>query len=55
VDRERHHHGDQLYRRRHKIENTFRRLKDWHRIRTRYDRCAHTFMSAISQAAVVIF
>ncbi|MBA3446837.1 MAG: transposase, partial [Pseudaminobacter sp.] len=36
-----------LYRRRHKIENMFGRLKDWRRIHTRYDRCAHTFMSAI--------
>ena len=44
-----------LYRRRHKIENMFGRLKDWRRIRARYDRCAHTFMSAISLAAVVIF
>ena len=25
------------------------------RIHTRYDRCAHTFMSAISRAAIVIF
>jgi transposase len=44
-----------LYKRRHKIENTFGRLKDWRRIHTRYDRCAHTFMSAISIAATVIF
>jgi transposase len=44
-----------LYRRRHKIENMFGRLKDGRRIHTRYDRCAHTFMSAISLAATVIF
>ena len=44
-----------LYRRRHKIENIFGRLKDWRRIHTRYDRCADTFMSAISLATVVIF
>jgi transposase len=25
----------------------FGRLKDWRRIATRYDRCAHTFFSAI--------
>jgi transposase len=31
------------------------RLKDWRRIHTRYDRCAHTFFSAICIAAVVIF
>ena len=30
-----------LYKQRHKIENMFGRLKDWRRIHTRYDRCAH--------------
>ena len=44
-----------LYRKRHKIENMFGKLKDWRRIHTRYDRCAHTFMSAICIAATVIF
>ena len=44
-----------LYRDRHRIENMFGRLKDWRRIATRYDRCAHTFMSAICLAATVIF
>jgi transposase len=44
-----------LYKQRHKIENMFGRLKDWRRIHTRYDRCAHTFMSAIAIAATVIF
>ena len=31
------------------------RLKDWRRIHTRYDRCAHTYFSAICIAATVIF
>ena len=48
-------HDVALYRQRHKIENMFGRLKDWRRIHTRYDRCAHTFMSAICIAATVIF
>ena len=48
-------HDRTLYRQRHKIENMFGRLKDWRRIHTRYDRCAHTFMSAIYIAAIVIF
>lgn len=48
-------HDATLYRRRHKIENMFGRLKDWRRIHTRYDRCAHTFVSAISLATIVIF
>ncbi|MGF6177694.1 transposase [Ensifer sp. 4252] len=48
-------HDKVLYRQRHKVENMFGKLKDWRRIHTRYDRCAHTFMSAICIAATVIF
>jgi len=48
-------HDKTLYRQRHKVENMFGRLKDWRRIHTRYDRCAHTFFSAICIAATVIF
>ncbi len=44
-----------LYKQRHKVENMFGRLKDWRRIAMRYDRCAHTFFSAICIAATVIF
>ena len=44
-----------LYRSRHRIENMFAKLKDWRRIATRYDRCAHTFLSAVTLAAIVIF
>lgn len=44
-----------LYRQRHKIETMFGRLKDWRRIAMRYDRCAHTFFSAICLACAVIF
>lgn len=44
-----------LYRQRHKVENLFAKLKDWRRIATRYDRCAHTFFSAICIAATVAF
>jgi len=47
-------HDTVLYRQRHRIENMFGKLKDWRRIHTRYDRCAHTFMSAICIAATVI-
>ena len=35
------------HRQRHIIENMFRRLKGWRLIHTCYDRCAHTFISAI--------
>ena len=44
-----------LYKKRHKVENMFGKLKDWRRIATRYDRCAHTFFSSICIAAIVIF
>jgi len=44
-----------LYKQRNLVERMFGRLKDWRRIATRYDRCAHTFMSAICIAATVIF
>jgi transposase len=43
-----------LYRQRHKIENMFAKIKDWRRVATRYDRCAHAF-SAICIAAAVAF
>ena len=43
------------YQRRNRIEIMFGRLKDWRRIATRYDRCAKTFRSAVSQAATAIF
>jgi putative transposase len=42
-------------RRLYKIENMFGRIKDWRRIATRYDRCAHSFFSAICIAATVAF
>ena len=45
------HYDRTLYRQRHKIENVFARIKDWRRVATRYDRCAHTCLSAISIAA----
>ena len=48
-------HDRVLYRKRHMIENMFGKLKDWRRIHTRYDRCAHTFISAIAIAAIIIF
>ena len=44
-----------LYKQRHKVENMFGRINDWRRIAMRYDRCAHTFFSAICIAAIVIF
>ena len=48
-------HDATLYRKRHRVENLFARLKDWRRIATRYDRCGELFLSAICIAATVIF
>lgn len=48
-------HDRVLYRDRHKIEIMFGRLKDWRRVHTRYDRCAHTFFSSICIAAIVTY
>ncbi len=48
-------HDRRLYHQRHRIENMFGKIKDWRRIHTRYDRCAHTFFSAICIAVTVIF
>ena len=44
-----------LYRQRYRIENMLGRLKDWRRIAMRYDRCAHTSLSAICLATIVFF
>ncbi len=48
-------HDADLYRKRHKIENMFARLKDWRRVATRYDRCPILFLSACALAAIVIY
>lgn len=48
-------HDTAPYRQCHRIENMFGKLKNSRRIHTRYDRCAHTFMSAICIAATVFF
>ena len=44
-----------LYKQRHKVEIMFGKIKDWRRIATRYDRCAHTFFSAIQIAAIALW
>jgi transposase len=48
-------HDATAYRKRHRVENLFARLKDWRRIATRYDRCGELFLSTICIAATVIF
>ncbi len=49
------HGHKRLDRRPHKIETLFSRQKDWRRLATRYDGCAHVFRSAILLAATVLF
>jgi putative transposase len=41
------------YRRRHKVENVFCRLKRYRRLRTRYEKRAITFLALDQLAAVV--
>ena len=48
-------HCKTLYKQRHKVDNMFAKLKDWRRLALRYDRCAHTFFSALCIALTVIF
>ena len=48
-------HDADRYKKRHKIENSFARLKDWRRVATRYDRCPKVFLSACALAVVVMF
>ena len=48
-------HDATLYKKRHKIENMFGRLKDWRRIAMRFDRRADIFLSACALAAIVLF
>jgi putative transposase len=50
-----HPYDKKLYKKRHKIENSFGWLKDWRRIAMRYARCAHSFFSSICIAASFIF
>ncbi len=42
-----------IYRRRHKIENFFCRIKDWRRIATRYDKLARNFLAATALVAAL--
>ena len=48
-------HDAILYKKRHKIENMFGRLKDWRRVAMRFDRHAEIFLSACTLAAIVMF
>ncbi len=47
--------GWSIYVARNLIERAFRRLKDWRRIATRYDKLAINFESAVAIAAVILW
>ena len=42
-----------IYRRRHKIENFFCRIKDWRRLATRFDKLARNFLAATCLVAAL--
>ena len=48
-------HDAILYKKRHKVENMFGRLKDWRRVAMRFDHPADIFLSASALAAIVLF
>ncbi len=48
-------HDAVLYKKRHKIENMFGRIKDWRRVAMRFDRRAEILPSACALAAIVLF
>ena len=43
-----------IYKQHNIVERIFCRFMDWRRIHAHYDRCAHTFLSAISFAAAFL-
>lgn len=45
----------ELYKKRHKIENFFSRLKDFRAIATRYDKTARNFLAGVMLAAAIIW
>ena len=46
-------HGIQTYKKRHRIENFFERLKRFRRVATRYDKLAVTFLGFVQLAATI--
>jgi len=45
----------EIYRKRHRIENLFARLKEWRRVAMLHDRCPEVFLSACLFAVIVMF
>ena len=50
-----HAYDRMLYKRRHRVENMFGRLKDWRRVATRYDKDPDNFLASVKLAAVRVW
>ena len=48
-------HDQSIYKKRHRIENMFARIKDMKGLALRTCRCAHTFTSMVSAALIILF
>lgn len=48
-------YDEELYKKRHVIENMFSKIKDWRGVAMRYNRCAHTCRSFISISLIFLF
>jgi transposase len=53
--REQYRYDRRLYRRRHRVENFFQRLKRYRRVATRYEKLAENFFAMICLAAALIW
>ena len=48
-------HSKYLYKKRHKVENFFRKIQDFRRVATRYDKLARTFLAFVQLASIFVF
>lgn len=53
--RVRHRYNRRLYRRRHRVENFFQRLKRYRRVATRYEKLAANFFAMVCLAAALVW
>lgn len=48
------HHSPHIYKKRHRVENFFQRIKRYRRVATRYDKLAETYFGFVCLAAIAI-
>lgn len=48
------HHSPHIYKKRHRVENFFQRIKRYRRVATRYDKLAETYFGFVCLAALAI-